>query len=494
MPKYSPQQLECIKYAQGPNGNLVVVSCAGSGKTYTGVGIVHALPKDHHIVCTAFNTRITATLMEKMPPENTTCKGLNSLGHKSWGRRLKKFGRPNKWKSSDIRSKLGYDSDTFPDLPHIIGIAKAIGIIPKGAPGGKAGLTPDEPEVWESIIDDRAFDVGKCKEPVRICRETLLESIKMAWRAEIDFDDQIYMPALYDGEFDSCDAVLVDEVQDVSQIQRHMIHQMHPDRLFALGDPHQAIYGFRGADYTSVDHFRDEFNCRTLELSVSFRCPKEVVREAQSWVSHIEAHPDAPKGVVDVKTRWRPSDFEDGDVVLCRNNKPVVTLAFILLRAGVSCRVLGRDIGEGLMALIKKVAASEDLEETVLLLMEHKAVEKQRLEAKNKRALAAHLEDRVMSLVVIAKKLLREGKKETRSLTVEIDRMFAKYEMPVTLSTVHKAKGMEWRRVWLLDFDLIPSGFASTPPQIQQEHNLAYVAITRAMSELYYINTEDLEA
>jgi superfamily I DNA/RNA helicase len=57
----------------------------------------------------------------------------------------------------------------------------------------------------------------------------------------------------------------------------------------------------------------------------------------------------------------------------------------------------------------------------------------------------------------------------------------------VTLSTIHKAKGLEAERVFILDAWRLPSFYAKLPHQLEQEYNLLYVAITRAQRELYYV-------
>ena len=55
----------------------------------------------------------------------------------------------------------------------------------------------------------------------------------------------------------------------------------------------------------------------------------------------------------------------------------------------------------------------------------------------------------------------------------------------VVLSSVHKAKGREWPRVFLLGRDqFMPSRYAIQEWQRVQEKNLIYVAVTRAMEEL----------
>ena len=58
----------------------------------------------------------------------------------------------------------------------------------------------------------------------------------------------------------------------------------------------------------------------------------------------------------------------------------------------------------------------------------------------------------------------------------------------VVLATYHKSKGREWRRVFLFEhFTRCPSKAARQPWQLEQEANLAYVAITRAQEDLVYI-------
>jgi superfamily I DNA/RNA helicase len=57
---------------------------------------------------------------------------------------------------------------------------------------------------------------------------------------------------------------------------------------------------------------------------------------------------------------------------------------------------------------------------------------------------------------------------------------------------MHRAKGREWPRVFLLDYHArCPSYYAKKPWQIRQEYNLMYVALTRAQKELVFVDTMD---
>jgi superfamily I DNA/RNA helicase len=64
----------------------------------------------------------------------------------------------------------------------------------------------------------------------------------------------------------------------------------------------------------------------------------------------------------------------------------------------------------------------------------------------------------------------------------------------VTLSTIHKAKGLEWPDVLFLDPDLIPSKWAKTPEALTQEENLAYVGVTRAQQTLHFASYDTIHS
>ena len=58
-----------------------------------------------------------------------------------------------------------------------------------------------------------------------------------------------------------------------------------------------------------------------------------------------------------------------------------------------------------------------------------------------------------------------------------------------TLSTIHRAKGMEAHTVYILDGHLMPSKYATQPWQQVQETNLKYVAVTRSLDTLYFVES-----
>lgn len=74
-----------------------------------------------------------------------------------------------------------------------------------------------------------------------------------------------------------------------------------------------------------------------------------------------------------------------------------------------------------------------------------------------------------------------------RKLYDSLRDMFSdKKDRGVALMTIHKSKGLEAGTVFLICPDLIPSKYASTPEMIQQEKNLMFVAVTRAINNFFY--------
>ena len=114
----------------------------------------------------------------------------------------------------------------------------------------------------------------------------------------IDYDDMVYLPLQRDLRMLQNDWVLIDEAQDTNPTRRALAKNMLKPggRLVAVGDPHQAIFGFTGADNDSLNIIEQEFQCARMPLTVTYRCPKAVVQHARNWVSHITAHDSAPEG------------------------------------------------------------------------------------------------------------------------------------------------------------------------------------------------------
>lgn len=485
------EQEEVIRFLQEEKDrDLVVNAYAGSAKTTTLVTAVNVLPESLKIISCAFNKRIANELQDRMPA-NCQAATLNAIGHRTWRDHIGEWPKVDKFKTWKMADRLGVPKGTFPDLPRLVSLAKARGIVPEGSQNVR-GLLADEITVWQDLIEDHELEVGQCQNPIDLARETLRLSIKEAWNGNIDFDDQLYMPVVAKAAFPQADLVMVDEAQDISSIQRVMLRRMSMSgRFVAVGDSHQAIYAFRGADYTSIERILHEWKADTRTLSISFRCPKAVILEAQRWVAGIRSWDQAREGSVGILQSYEPSTFPKGSAILCRNTRPLVSLALKLISAHVGAVVLGRDLAENLQGLAKKSNASK-MSAFYDGISKYASQKVAALAAKGKEGQIESLNDRVDALLAIAESLPANA--PLRDLLNTIDRMFSNTAGPVTLSTIHKAKGLEWEHVYFLDSWLIPSRYAKTPPQVQQENNLSYVAVTRSKDQLTYIDSKGLRA
>lgn len=307
----------------------------------------------------------------------------------------------------------------------------------------------------------------------------------------IDFDDMIYLPLLLNLRFFKNDWVLIDEAQDTNPTRREMARRMlAPNgRLVAVGDPHQAIFGFTGADSDSLFLIRRMFNAQTLKLSVTFRCPKAVVREAQKYVSHIQSHPNSPEGELMTMSGVEMLKFvKNGDAILARNNKPLVEMCLRLIRMGVSAKIEGRDIGQSLVSLVTRTKA-RGIKNLKTRMMEWRDGEMAKARGERDEAREERILDQYETIEVLMARA-EDNKIETLGgLTEMIRSMFDDVgdnnRNIVVLSSVHRSKGLEWERVFILNRETtMPSPRATQPWQLDQENNLIYVALTRAKETL----------
>lgn len=501
MPQWTDEQETFFTFLDREERSCLLQARAGSGKTTTLVEGSHRLRGS--ALAVAFNVKIKKELEERIG-DNVVCKTMNGVGHRALcnflGRRVV-IDRDKNYKiflkiiGDDKRKKESWSAAS-----QLISRAKHNGLVPNGISCAKR-LYPDEADAWEDLADHYGLDFDL--NILTLAREVLREHIAESWKGRCDFDDQIYIPVCWDVTFDQFDNVLVDEAQDLSHLQHRIVEKCcrGASRVIAAGDSHQAIYGWRAAASDSMDILAERFAMTELSLSMSFRCGRRIIQEAQEIVPSIYPRPDAHEGSVQNWSAFSAGDFEHGDVILCRNNGPLVQQIYRLIRSGIPCYMIGRDIGRGLKALIKKLEkwGAYDIPSLLYQLEVWKKQETQRLEAKKKYSQMQAVEDKADSLGSII-----EGCNATTVADVaqEIDALFSKDSGKVALSTVHRAKGMEWKRVFILDPNLMPSRWAqrayTEDPirgewMMQEEHNIRYVAITRAINDLIYVRSEDWE-
>lgn len=489
------EQQHIIDAARSP-ASLMVNALAGTGKTTTLTMLAAALPKEPSLAL-AFNKKIKEELEKRFPPHFTVMT-MNGLGHRAWSFTInkkqmliddKKLGRLTTEALKPFPSSKG----SWNDIRQLVVYAMQRGVVPSQFQHAK-GLLPDTPDTWAEIAND--YDLDLTPDERKLSRRILCESIEEGMKGCISYDDQIYLPVVFSGSFPRFPIVLVDEAQDLSPLNHQMLRKCAAGKLIVVGDPRQAIYAFRGADSASMANIKTlKTDWIELPLNTTFRCPQSVVARQWDHAPQYVAAPSNPQGCITTLTNqpWRWDMVPSGTTaVLCRNNAPLVSMAFKLIREGIGVNMLGRDIGRGLSNVCKKLCKdmTTPLGDFLPLLTEWKDRELSLAEVNQDANKAEGITDKFECIIAVA-----EAKKPATlsELVNELSFLFAKDSGLVTLATGHKSKGLEWDNVIHLDPWRIPSKYAKTKSEIEQEQNLRYVLETRTKHTLILANLSDFE-
>lgn len=247
---------------------------------------------------------------------------------------------------------------------------------------------------------------------------------------------------------------------------------------------HNSIYAFRGASSTAMDNLKERLGADELPLSLSYRCPVAVKELVNQKFPHIRFEvPEwaKPGKVYDMLDRDVAKNIQPDDMVLCRVNADLIPLAFSLIRSGIKATVKGRDIGKGLTALIKKSKA-DSVPDLMEWLYNWKAKEIEKAMRMNAESKIGSIQDKIETIVALA-----DDADTVAQVVGRCDEIFSDEKSAVTLSTIHKAKGNEAERVFILRPDLLPHPAAKREEDKRQEENLTYVCYTRSRDELIFI-------
>jgi len=328
----------------------------------------------------------------------------------------------------------------------------------------------------------------------------------------INFDDMIWLPVVNGLKTQQFDLLMVDEGQDLNHCQQQLALGAGR-RICLVGDENQAIYGFAGADTESMNTMemelsdRDrrnstmavpalaEYHCAILPLTVTRRCSHAVVEEAKKLVPEFEAHKDNLEGHVgsiDFDSLWNKDSIGNdvirpGDMMLCRTNAPLIRNAFAMIGRGIAAEIIGRDIKGNLLTLIKMLKPN-DADDLIFKLHNYEEREVRRIKRNPKHSEAAILaiEDKCECLRIFCR--YAESVSEVFNA---INLLFSESSGPtVKLSSIHRATGLEARNVFIVHPELLPHPMARSEWEVGQERNLKYVAVTRAIENLYFVEED----
>lgn len=497
---WSEEQTSVFTFMLNADGNLVVRARAGTGKTTTIVEAVKrwlaANPGKTVVVC-AFNTRIAKELTTRFRGVlGVEVKTLHAVGFAAVRRYRERLIIEDPKKAEILRKDAlarKVCGATAPDaILRMVAKLHTLGreTIPHAR---KVGDLTNLAIQHECEPDSSWSRVGM---GLAYVEQKALDAMKLAADIKsgdtIDFADMIFLPVRNGWLAKQWDRVVVDEAQDMTTAQLEIAVGSVNDggAVIVVGDDRQGIYGFRGADSGALDRLKLELNAHELGLKTTYRCAKAIVALAQEIVPDFEAHENNAEGTIsEISGHALIGTAGPGDFILSRVNAPLVSTAMALLRSGKRARVAGQDIGKGLVALVRKFKA-RSVPDLLAKIESWAAREVSRHETAmtqatngRKKTLQAKIEtiyDQAEMLTSLA-----DGARNVDEVTTRVEALFVDDGLGdagmITCSSVHKAKGLEANRVFILA-DTLRGGTI-------EEDNIRYVAITRAKNELVWVYT-----
>ena len=424
----------------------------------------------------------------------------------------------------------------------------------------------------------------------------------------VDFDDMLYLtvdvlerfPEAAEKWQKAFRYVLVDEYQDTNHAQYRLLQLLAAKHgnVFAVGDPDQSVYGFRGADIRNVLEFEQDFpGARTIALEQNYRSTNSILEAANGVIRHnrerkeknlwSELGEGEPVRVIEVEDEHAEARYVAAEIamlvelgyssseiaVFYRTNAQSRVLEDVLVRQGVAYQVIGgprfyeraevkdliaylqvidnpydavslirianrprRGIGDSTLARLQSYAdaqaislweATEFAEDAGVGTAPQKAVRAFRnviqscmsgalelevpeliervleqsgtiaaLEAERTIEAQGRIEN-LQELVSLAREWQEQNPEPNLSSFLQEVSLYSDQDAIrgeaslVTLMTLHNAKGLEFRAVFLIGMEegMFPHSRSIEEQGVEEERRLCYVGMTRAMEKLTLLHT-----
>lgn len=530
-------------FLSNPQSNMLVNALAGSGKSTTACMLSeHSKTSDLYI---AFNASVVEEFKKKIKNPKTKVMTMHSLAYsimlynveqesKDSGEKPKGFGSQ--------RSKRTVNLDNF--KPHKIldeEITKRYGRYIEFAKRGflkdnyvnlynlcRLTLTDMSSNKDVSrLIDDHVLflyygDEGYSAPDINEITSTLkILDTKSRQQFEtqgvIDFTDMLWI-TFNKLKYDNWEVpywalytnIYCDEVQDFSNIQLNFLKfiKRAKGRYVFIGDFHQAIYNFAGANAQAFNQIPKMFApVETFDLPVCYRCAKShLSRVNREYGIPILPRDDAPMGFVKTIDKNKISEYaKAGDMVISRKNKWIAEVVLDLARNGTPIFIEDKEMVGAIkrQILSSKCTSVGTLEKFLQKVISNYNKKLFEIVSKNVRE-GGHEEERLEAVAETNSKIdntsflleILEGYLEnhTSSDSVSkfsdfVDKLLNTTPSPdcVRLCSIHKAKGLEATNVFVLNEAKINFDFRNSKEQNVQEKNLSYIATTRAKEGLYLV-------
>lgn len=483
--KWSEEQIAIFTWLACGIGNLVIRARAGTGKTFTITYGIHFIPQSiQSILYAVFNKKNQLEAQAKITDPRVKVTTFHALGYSiilsHWPR-----VKPDNFVERDRVQSV------CPDIPSevVTQVCRLVAFLKNGF------INPTLDEARETmdyrgIECSEKFESWNARLP-QLALDAMEKAKTRDYQGRISFDDMIWLPVAMGWVQKKFDFVFVDECQDMNLPQLTMAVQSCKDtgQVCLTGDDRQAMYGFRGAMCNGIDIFKARLNADELGLTTTYRCPKKVVALASQLVPDYKVADSAPEGIVEnINDSRLLETVQIGDAILSRINAPLMKICLSLLKRNVSARIEGRDIGKTLCNIVRDIRA-KSVPDFMTRIEAWQTKQIARCKGKNAESKIETIHDQTEMLVSIAEVASSVADIETRLNSLFVDSDYAT-KPAVVLSSVHKAKGLEWPNVYLLADTFKRNRPNTTPDAQREEQNIYYVALTRAKNKLTFVGSQ----
>ena len=530
-------------FLNNPQSNMLVNALAGSGKSTTACMLSeHSKTSDLYI---AFNASVVEEFKKKIKNPKTKVMTMHSLAYsimlynveqesKDSGEKPKGFGsqrskrtvsldnfKPHKILDEEITkrygryiefAKRGFLKDNYVNLYNLCRLTLTDMSSNKDVSrliddhvlflyyGDEGYSAPDISEITSTL---KILDT---KSRQQFETQGIIDFTDMLWITfnKLKYDNwEVPYWALYTN-------IYCDEVQDFSNIQLNFLKfiKRAKGRYVFIGDFHQAIYNFAGANAQAFNQIPKMFApVETFDLPICYRCAKShLSRVNREYGIPILPCDDAPLGFVKTIDKNKISEYaKAGDMVISRKNKWIAEVVLDLARNGTPIFIEDKEMVGAIkrQILSSKCTSVGTLEKFLQKVISNYNKKLFEIVSKNVRE-GGHEEERLEAVAETNSKIdntsflleILEGYLEnhTSSDSVSkfsdfVDKLLNITPSPdcVRLCSIHKAKGLEATNVFVLNEAKINFDFRNSKEQNVQEKNLSYIATTRAKEGLYLV-------
>ena len=537
------QQDILVFFLNNPQSNMLVNALAGSGKSTTACMLSeHSKTSDLYI---AFNASVVEEFKKKIKNPKTKVMTMHSLAYsimlynveqesKDLGEKPKGFGsqrskrtvsldnfKPHKILDEEITKRYGryiefakrvFLKDNYVNLYNLCRLT----LTDMSSNKDVSRLIDDH--VLFLYYGDEGYsapDISEITSTLKILDTKSRQQFET--QGVIDFTDMLWI-TFNKLKYDNWEVpywalytnIYCDEVQDFSNIQLNFLKfiKRTKGRYVFIGDFHQAIYNFAGANAQAFNQIPKMFApVETFDLPICYRCAKShLSRVNREYGIPILPCDDAPMGFVKTIDKNKISEYaKAGDMVISRKNKWIAEVVLDLARNGTPIFIEDKDMVAAIkrQILSSKCTSVGTLEKFLQKVISNYNKKLFEIVSKNVRE-GGREEERLEAVAETNSKIdntsflleILKGYLENHAFSDSIskfsnfiDKLLNTTPSPncVRLCSIHKAKGLEATNVFVLNEAKINYDFRNSKEQNIQEKNLSYIATTRAKEGLYLV-------